>query len=287
MIPELHEEDVKYFMNKLPDITNLANGVHLEMLAARSRKAREMLGIKIHDLVVERSIVRGIYNTSEEPENVAFINNAEWKTRWFDRIYNYHVLQHAGKHDYGKFNEETKQYVMHQIPAQAMGIFATISPRDVLKATKDIMNNNIGYIIQQRDLDIRELSKISSRMFGCLHKHKLKGYNYVTIDIDDPSIYEEARDMCTPFPIWIINRTSRGYHIVLDLCREQDAMDFYGKSKVVTIGGRKQKIQDGTHYKLQEKFKGQFDFQHDAQEPVSGSLYYKTKDALNYVEIIQ
>jgi hypothetical protein len=203
----------------------------------------------------------------------------EWKSRWTNRIINFHNLQHFGIHDYGRFDDKTMTYQLYKIPSTTMGIFACVSPRDILKAYASLQKMNSDYSIKQSPTDIVELGKLSSRFFGDLHKHKAEGYNFVTIDIDEPSIFPEVRDMLTPFKKWGISHTSRGYHIVLDLCKEQDAQDFYG--------GKKIKIQNAPYFLLQKKFEGKFDFQNNAQEPVWGTLYYAEKDKLNWVTIIE
>jgi hypothetical protein len=293
-IPDLDESSVKEFMNRLPDITDNPRAVHLSMLAARSRKARQFMGIKVHDLVVERSevytedpieiatsVVRGVYNNSTKGVDAHDANTKEWKSRWFNRINNYHLLQHAGIHDYGRFDDKTMTYQLYKIPSVCMGIFACVSPRDIIKAFADFESKNIKYAIGQSPTDLVELGKHSSRFFGQLHKHKCDGYNFVTIDVDEPSMFPEARDMLTPFKKFGISHTSRGYHIVLDLCNKQAEKDFYG-GKNTNL-----KIQDSPYYKLQEKFAGKFDFQNNAQEPVWGTLYYAEKDKLNWVTIIE
>lgn len=292
--PDLDESAVKEFMNRLPDITNNPRAVNVSMLAARSRKARQFMGIKVHDLVVEReetyaealepidlSVVRGIYNDSSKELDVFQANQREWKSRWFNRIYNFHLLQQLGKFDYARYDEKLKVQTVHQIPTVCMGIFCCVSPRDIIKAFASFEKDNIQMAIRQTENDLVELGKHNSRFFGHLHKHRCEQWNFLTVDIDEPEIYKDVYDMLTPFKKWGISQTSRGYHIVLDLSKEQDCKDFYGGQNTGI------KLQDATHFKLEEKFKGKFDWQNNAQEPVWGTLYYKDATTLNYVKIIE
>lgn len=253
------ESDVKYFIEKLPELCYPSH-VHLLMLAVRSRKAREMMGVKCKDLVVERKVIRDI---------------PDWRSRYFNSVYNLSILQHHGRF-------ETKEILA---PPQSMGIFGTLSPRNVTSALEQLTTENmqhlfavgkIGNTPEHWQLEMAELAKQNSKWFGALHAHRTKPWHYVTIDIDEPSIYPEVRDMVTSLNIWMITQTSRGYHIILDLTKSEDAKAYYGT-----------KPQDGIHFKLIEKFKGKYDFQHDSQEPIAGTLYYKVKDELNYVRIIQ
>ena len=253
------ESDVKYFINKLP-VLNKPEYTHLIMLAVRSRKAREMMGVKVKDLVIERKIIRTI---------------PDWKERYYNAVYNLSVLQHMGRY-------EAKEILA---PPQAMGIFATLSPRNVMTALEQVTNENMKHIFtigrlheynSVSDLEMIELAKQTSKFFSALHSHRIRDYHYVTIDIDEPSIYPEVKDMVSPLNIWMITETSRGYHVILDLSKSSDAEAYYGK-----------KMQDGIHFKLDQKFKGKYDFQRDSQEPIAGTLYYKEKDKLHYVRIIQ
>ena len=230
------------------------------MLAIRSRKAREMMGVKVKDLVVERKIIRAM---------------PDWKDRYFNAVYNTSVLQHIGRYE-AKGN---------LAPSQCMGIFATLAPRNVVVALEQLSKDNMSYLFilgnpvygqVTKDNAMIELSKQTSKYFGALHAHRVKAYHFVTIDIDDPSIYPLVKDMTSPLNIWMITETSRGYHIILDLSKSSDAEAYYGR-----------KPQDGIHYQLDHKFKGLFDFQRDSQEPVAGTLYYREKDKLHYVGIVQ
>ena len=67
----LNEDVTKEFIKRLPELSINPPTVHLQMLAARSRKAREIMGLKVHDLVIERKIIRAI---------------PDWRLRYFNSV---------------------------------------------------------------------------------------------------------------------------------------------------------------------------------------------------------
>jgi len=243
------EETLKEFIRRLPELQINPPTCHLIMLAVRSRKAKEILGFKVHDLVVEREIVRPI---------------TDWRDRYFNSVYNLSVLQHNGRYEY-------KGTV---IPKQAMGIFATLSPRNVISSTADIMKDNITLLPMKDDASKVELAKLPSRYFGALHKHKDRSTNFVTLDLDndDKKIYQEILDECSTFKIFIATETGRGFHIVLDLTASEDAKKFYGQNQL------RQRL--GLKYK-------DLEFQQNSQEPVPGTLYTKKGGIIHYVKILK
>ena len=247
----LIEEDVKEFIRRLPVITLDPPSVHLQMLNIRSRKAREIMGFKIHDLVVERRVIRPI---------------PEWRDKYFNSTYNLSVLQHEGRY-------ECKGILA---PAEAMGIFATISPRSVEKANIALMKETIEHAFQKGEDPKRELSKVPSKFFGYLHAHKERSRNFVTLDIDNDSqtMLFEILDKVSILPIWMATETSRGYHVILELTKSDDARTFYGKNGLMQ--------QLGLAYAKQG-----LEIQRDSQEPLSGTAYYRKKGSINYVRIIR
>ena len=243
------ESELKEFINRLPELSIEPTTVHLLMLAIRSRKAKEILGIKIKDLVVERRIVR--------PSN--------WKEKYFKTVHNLALLQHHGLYYYKDL----------PIPLQAKAIYCTLTPRSVKHAVSDLMKETINYIMQGDDSAKYQLTKLDVRYFGCLHRHKSKVSNYVTLDIDnsDKRILNEILDMVSSIPIFMVTETSRGYHVVLDLTRTEDAIQFYGQEKLM------QKL--GLKYA-----KHGLEIQRDAQEPVPGTLYFRENGVKHYVRIL-
>jgi hypothetical protein len=247
----LRENDTKEFIRRLPELTVNPLNVHLLMLAVRSRKAKEILGEKIHDIVVERKIIRPI---------------PDWKSRYFNGVYNLSILQHQGRFEFNNI----------LIPAQTMGIFATLSPRNVLASNADLMKENITYFYQNDETSRMELAKISSRYFGTLHKHKDRNTNFVTLDLDngDKALLKEILDKVSILPIFMVTETSRGFHIVLDISKSENAKIFYGEEALIQKLG------------LEYAKKG-LEIQKDSQEPVPGTLYYRPKGEIHYVTILQ
>jgi len=242
------ESDVKEFIKRLPDISLSPPTVHLIMLAVRSRKAREIMGEKIQDIVVERKIIRPI---------------DDWRNRYLNSVFNLAILQHNGKYD-------VKNKL---VPAQAMGIFGTLSPRNVLSSNADLMKENISYFYQLDEEAKMQLAKEPSRFFGMLHRHKDRNTNFVTLDLDtdDKKIYSEILNECSNFKIWMVTETGRGFHIILDLTKSEDAKRFYGENQF--------------RQRLGLKFKS-LEFQKDAQEPIAGTYYDSPRNKHHWVKIL-
>ncbi len=248
------ESDVKEHVRRMPDLIEPYES-HLLMVAVRSRKAKEMMGFKCHDLVVERKVIRQIID-------------GNWKERYFNSIYNLAVLQCTGRYD-------TPHGI---VPMEAMGIFATLSPRNVIRATEEFLKDDIELIVKNNKESIIELAKVNSRFFGNLHKHRATGKRFVTVDIDEggKQAFEIVKDYTSVLPIWMITETSRGWHFILDVSKPSDAEAFFHNAK-----GIKKQIKEDKRlpYKI--------DIQNDSQEPIAGTLYFKERGKLNYVKIIQ
>ena len=246
----LNESDLKEFIRRLPDISLDPPSVHLIMLAIRSRKAKQILGIKIKDLVVEREIIRP----------------ADWRLKYYKAVYNLALLQHSGKY-----------YLRGiEIPTEAKAIYATLTPRSVYHAVSDLLKESISYIFQGDESARYQLSKIDVRFFGCLHRHKLRISHYVTLDLDngDKQLLKQILDDVSMLPIFMVTETSRGYHIVLDLSNPDDARTFYGQESLMQKLGLK-------YAKLG------LEIQRDAQEPVPGTLYFREDGSPHYVRILR
>ena len=245
----INESDLKEFINRLPEITLNPPSVHLVMLAIRSRKAKQILGIKIKDLVVERRIIRP----------------SSWREKYFKTVYNLALLQHHGLYYYKGL----------EIPLQAKAIYASLTPRNVYHAIADLMKENISFLFQGDESARYQLTKQDVRFFGCLHRHKMRTSNFVTLDLDtgDKKILKEILDYVSVLPLFMVTETSRGYHIVLDLSKSDDARAFYGQEKIMQKLG------------LKYTDKG-LEFQRDSQEPVPGTLYFKEDGSVHYVKIL-
>ena len=241
----IKEDQVKDFVRRLPEITVSPPSCHLLMLAIRSRKAKEIMGVKLKDLVVERDIIRPVSN---------------WRLRYENAIHNMALLQHQGHYEY--------RDVM--VRPEVTGVFSTVTPRNVIAAVGDLVQENVTYAFHNNDAANFELTKQSSRFFGFLHQHKMGGQHYLTVDIDKPERYQEVKDIVSVFPIFMTTKTSRGYHIVLNLSRPEDAKMFYGENGIL--------------YKL--RMFHEVETQRDPQEPVPGTLYASKDNPQNYVEII-
>ena len=247
------EEDVREFIRRLPDLSIEPPTAHLLMLIIRSRYSKDITGIKVKDIVTERKIIR---NTSE------FTN--EWREKYFHKVYNLAVLQASGRYI-------VKDVVM---PHKVMGILATITPRNVGRSAVDVIKYTGDRLLDNHGA----LNRLDLEFFSSLHRNKIPnsgGNKFLTVDIDDPEVYTSVYDFLTPFDKWMITRTSRGYHIILDLKKEEMGRDFYHPKT-------------GVWPKILEKHGNEkVELQRDAQEPVPGTFYYNPKREDNYVEIIE
>lgn len=244
------EGDVREWVRRLPDLTVNPPMTHLLMLAIRSRKAKEQLGQKMKDLVIERDIIRAMPG---------------WRDRYFNAVCNMAVLKEYGRYE---FRDIT-------VTPGVTGIFGTVAPRDVMNAVSELVKENVTLAFQHNDEAMYELAKQTSKYFGLLHKHKTGGFHVSTVDVDDASIYPQVRDEVSVLPRYMTTKTSRGYHIILNLSRGEDAMAFY----------RSDKEHPGILSKLKLHLK--VDIQRDAQEPIPGTRYASVEDINNYVRIIE
>ena len=256
------ESDVKEFVKRLPALSD--ETVHLIMLAVRSRKATKLLGFKIKDLVIERKVIRQMINKENTVSEWGW-----WRNKYLDTVYNYAELQLLGR------------YHIREIlaPSRAMAIYGTISPRNVKSAVITQMKENLELLGIN---DVKTLAKQHSMFFGKLHATKAKGYAFQTIDIDtmEPEVYRRIRDFISVFPIWMITKTARGYHIILDLAKSNDARTFYAPGFGGAPSYAKLLMDNYEHFGVE--------LQRDSQEPIPGTLYYKDESMNpNYVEIME
>ena len=246
-MPEIiQEQQTKDFIKLLPELTVSPPSVHLLMLAARSRLAKVMHGVKIKDIVVERDIVRPVANGRD---------------RYFDKVYNIAVLQNNGRY---KWNDIL-------VSPKVMGIFATLSPRNVYSSIVDLQKDTLTFLYQ-RDLSANlEVAKTHVLFFSALHKHKNRDYNFFTLDIDDPTLYPAIKDEVSRFNRLTTLQTSRGFHIILNLSNPNHAKEWY---------------QGNFLSQLKLKYPNGLDLQNDAQEPIAGTIYYKPTGELHYVTMV-
>ena len=244
----LIESDAKEFIRRLPEISGFS--VHLLALAIRSRLAKELMGIKVHDLFVERKIIRPY---------------SDWRDNYFQRLENLATLQKDGKYYYKEL----------PVPSEARAIFATITPRNARFAMADVLNYGIKSAMIGGDADVNDFaSRFDVEFFAACHRHKTRdNFHAMTLDIDKPEYFKPVRDMVSSLTTWMVLQTSRGYHIVIDVSQKGSA-EFHK-------GG-------GIWDKIHTAYGDGVELQHDAQEPVPGTLYHKigSKEP-NYVRIVE
>lgn len=251
---------------------------HLAMLGVRSRFAKLRFGVKIKDLMVERKVIRPY---------------PDWRETLFGRIYNLATLQEHGHYTFTKQDGER-----FRITPECFGIYATIIPRHINSAVGNLLHDTINQTMSN-DVDGRRryYTKIDTKFFGRLRANKYnKTFKAITLDIDDPAVYPAVRDMISPFDVWMITKTSRGYHIILDMRNRATAIEFYVPKgawdqicKTFRVGkptpakGKKGKKGKPPT----EEFIPQVELKRDPQEPIPGTRYYRSGAPENYVEIIE
>lgn len=245
------EADVKEFVRRLPDLG--PNHAHLIMLAARSRLMREMTGKKGNDCVVERKIIR---------------HRDNWRDTYVNKVLNISILQEHG------------WYIVsgNRAPTASMGIYATVQPRDVHKSVCELASKLPRWLYHH---DMAQLDRIDVEFFAALHSHKASDvpYRLLCVDVDDASLFKEIDDILSPFPVWMITRTGRGYHFVLDIAPGGDGKEW---AEAFYLPGK------GVWPKIHEKYPKTVELQNRAQEPIPGTLYHRPGAIKpTYVEIVR
>ena len=249
----VRENNLREFIERLPDIEPNPLSAHLLLLAVRSRFVKTIFNLKIKDMVVERKIIR--------PNN-------DWREMYFQKVYNLALLQQNGLYTFRDIGV---------IPKQGRAIFGTVIPRNAAAAVKTTMTEMVGQLCQENlPVDAkRYMVKFDNKFFGNLHASRCKGMgHYITIDIDKADLYTEVRDMLTPLKTWMITKTSRGFHIIKD---------------ITTSGAEEFHRGGGIWDQIHTKFGDDVELQRDSQEPVPGTLYARIDAPTepNYVQIIE
>nr|WP_276978667.1 hypothetical protein [Ferrimicrobium acidiphilum] len=245
----IDESQLQEFVRRLPELSVTPPAVHLLMMAVRSRLAKQITGIKLKDLVVEKSVIRPVSN---------------WRAKYFDTVQNLAVLK-----QYGRYEERDVKLV-----PETFAIFATLAPRSVTGAVADLVRENVAYAFQNTAAGMYELSKQNSRFFGLLHQHPVGKLNFVSVDVDDHTQFNSARDVTSVLPKFMITKTSRGNHIVLNLSRAEDAQAFYDH-----------RDSRGLIFKL-KALQG-VETKKDMSEPVPGTRYAAADNPDNIVTILE
>ncbi|MDG6989514.1 MAG: hypothetical protein JRN21_09405 [Nitrososphaerota archaeon] len=243
------ETEVREFIRRLPEITVSPPSVHIIMMAVRSRLAKQITGIKLKDLVMERTIIRPVSN---------------WRLVYFNAVYNLAVLKQNGRYEERDVT----------VAPEAFALLATLSPRRVTNAVAELVRENVAYAFQNTTVGMYELSKQNARFFSLLHQNPIGGLHLVTVDVDDASYFQQSKDLTSTLPRFMTTKTSRGYHIVLNLSKAEDAQAFYD-----------QRGSQGIIFKL--KSLPGVEIKKDSSEPIPGTQYASPTDPKNIVRIVE
>jgi hypothetical protein len=238
----LIEEQAKFFIEKLPAISFDIPTLHLLMLGARSRRSKKKYNIKIKDMMFERKFIRPVPNWREiyfeKIYNLAVLQTSG--KYYYKNIY-------IASDCLGIFGTVNPRNVNSAVSSLISQTFDIVFQTKSLKQDKAKKNEKEEYIDAKEDSEDEEdvsndgdisnegkskensekqstkysrnhyISRFDVKYFGRLHRYAYRDQNnLITIDIDDPTIYPEIRDMLSPMKIWMITKTARGYHIILD-----------------------------------------------------------------------
>jgi len=249
--------------------TNLPPTTHLQMLAVRSRLAKITMGVKTKDVVVERRVIRPRVN---------------WRDRYLQSVINLTQLQNSGYY-YVSENKRVGTIDNKPVDHRAKAILGTLRPRNVRMANSKMIEWCAENLYQYADSEEQRynMTKLDIKYFSLLHKYKDKGPKLVTVDIEDEEHLKPIRDELSGFEVWMLTKTARGYHLILDLSDEKAASDFYNK-------GKKHEAKKGVWPRLVEKYGNKVvEIQRDSQEPIPGTEYTNPNkpDEVNFVRILQ
>ena len=244
------ESELDEFIKRLPNLGSSPPEAHLLMVALRSRLTKALIGMPIKDIVVERKIIRPAPN---------------WRENYKQKVINLVLLQTKGTYVVKKNDKDIT------VPNGACAIFGTVSPRNVRKASSELMKLVFDDAFGPGDV----LPRIDVKFFSMLHAHRsTESPRLLTVDIDNATLFKDVRDRLSPFKVWMITKTSRGYHIILDMTNAPNAKDFWE-------GG-------GIWSQIHALYPTEIELQRDPQEPIPGTLYTKPDSTEpNYVRIIE
>lgn len=259
MVEVIQESDVREFIKRLPELTQKPPTTHLHMLAARSKRAKDNLNIKIKDLVLERKIIRPVSN---------------WRDRSFNAIYNLALLQHYGTYEFIKSDES-----IVKIPQEVMALYSMLSPRNVYQSSKSLIFDLVDRLDNKSGGDNLMLAKTDIAFFGALHSHRAKNVStFVTIDQDnqDPNIFKEIKNVLSTVKLFLVTETSGGYHFVVDVSNPSDAREMYMDNKE----------HESILHKIRIKYAPSVEILSDNQEPIPGTQYARKNNSHFFVRIL-
>ena len=245
------EDETTEFLKRLPNLDASVPTCHFAILITRSRITKEVMGIKTKDTVLARKIIKPV---------------DDWRKIALLKIFNLAVLQRYGVYTSIKDGREIAY------PWFSKGIMMPIKPRNVANAASDLAKHIIDTAMGD---DKSRLARIDTEFYSKVHSRRDNSQpKYVTVDIDNAEIYPAVRDYLTPYKLFGVHKTARGYHCIVEFDNAKDGAGFYGKG--------------GTWEKLREKFGKDVELQRDGNEPVPGTYYHNSSSKEpNFVRIIE
>jgi len=247
------EEELIKFINLLPDLQEYH--VYILMLMIRSRFAKQLLGIKVKDVVLEREVVPWY--------------KPNWRGDFVRKVRKLVVLGENAD----KIFIVSKEKGEFSVPPQVCGIVCVMNQANVKQALCDFLNETLKLLVLQNDFE--NAHKVWKRYVAQLHKRAKKTFHVLDLDVKDENIFNEVMSELDKYnqPYFIIE-TSRGYHFIINLKTFSEDKKLAGKfftEFVKKYVPEKQK----TLYEIDENNvkKPLIEYQTQAMSPIPGTLY--------------
>jgi len=248
-IEELHK-----FVNLLPDIEE--GRAYILMLMIRSRLAKQLLGVKVKDIVLERKVVAW------------YEQRYDWRSVFVRKVKELSILAKHSNEIYVISKEKGEV----PVPPEATGIVCVLNQSDVRQALCDFMNETMKLLVLQNDLE--NAHKVWKRYVANLHKRVKRIFHVLDLDTKDENIFNEIMSELDKYkqPYFVIE-TRRGYHFVIDLRVFAEDRKLAGKfftEFVHRYVPEKQKVL----YEIENgNKKPLIEYQTQAMSPVPGTVY--------------
>ena len=171
--------------------------VMLLMLTVRSRRVKEMLGVKVPDTVLKREVLR-----QPELDYSVFLRKVKRLAL---------LARHAN---------ECFSVKGVPVPPEATGVMVVVNPRHAVRAVKSLMGEAWERMYelaqgQDKSAPLGVLKKMDVRFHANLHRHASRKV-FVTFDIDakDEDVLNSVVKRVEWLPRLVLD-TPRGYHVIV------------------------------------------------------------------------
>jgi len=259
-----NEEELRRFINLLPDLQE--HHAYILMLMVRSRFAKQLLGVKVKDVVLEREVIPWY--------------KIDWRDDFFKKVKKLAILGEYASEIFTIFKE--KQGLVSVQP-QACGIVCVMNQANVKQALCDFLNETLKLLIMQGDVE--NAHKVWKRYVAQLHKRAKKIFHVLDLDVKDKNIFNEVMSELDKYkqPYFVIE-TSRGYHFVIDLkvfAEDKKLAGRFFTEFVKKYVPEKQKVLHEVDEHGNKK--SLIEYQTQAMSPIPGTVYGGFKVKIIYI----